>query len=112
MSTLSLSDLQSAAKENYQDYVLELPDDESVTFKALLRLTKPQRAEAGKVLVPVDEGGSWDEDSDFVDQVKKYFKIRTTTADNKKLRAVIDGDDTLTIQLFELLSEADGLGEA
>lgn len=120
MPSLSFEDLQSAAHENYEDFILELPDDKSVTFPPLLRLPKATRKKVSALFKPKEgaedeaEEGAEEEtdDRDFVDVVKEYFKLRLSASDHRKLSAAIYHDDTFVLQLFEMLSAAEGLGEA
>jgi len=92
MPSIKLSDIQAAADKKYGDFVVELPDNEIVSFAPALRLPKVQRRLLAAAL-DIQKRAEADDDADIYDVYRDVFRIsaRQGQAFDKLTEAI--GDD-------------------
>ena len=104
---MKLDDIRRASKEKYQDFVIEVDDDE-FTLRHPLRMPKPERTELSERYDKFSELTK-DKDSDVSDvAVAMTDLLEVAVADSRgsELMDYVDSDIPVLLQILELWTAA------
>jgi Mycobacteriophage tail assembly protein len=114
MPKINLSTVQQAADTKYDDFVVELPTGQVVTFRAILRLDKAKRRELRAAMdLPARATANPDSQDDIYDVYRDAFRITAKTPNDFPILEQAIGDDpAVWTELFTAFTEDAQVGEA